>query len=818
MTTDHETVAGRPTQREGLDPRRWLTLIVLLLAAFMNLLDISIVNIAIPSIQRNLHATYADVQWALAGYTLAYALVLITGGRLGDSFGRKRLFLIGVAGFTVMSALCGAAASPGMLIACRVAQGAFGAIMIPQVLSVIQVIFPAAERIKALAAFGVTAGLGTVSGPLLGGLLTQHNLFGLDWRPIFLINVPVGVLAFVASAVLVRDSRAPRRPRLDPGGVALISAALLALLYPLVQGRQLGWPTWTFVSLAASLPLFAAFVWYERAKDRRDGSPLVQLSLFGRRSFAVGIAIAVTFFLGVTSFALILTLFLQVGFGFGPLHAGLTFLPFSGGVLVSSGAAARLAPRFGRGVTMAGAAVMAAAMAGLIATVHHYGAAVTTWEMVPALVAAGLGMGAVLAPLADIVLDRVPEQHAGSASGVFNTSLQLGASIGVAVIGVIFFGLLGSQSAPAAAAVAPQLRSELAAAHVPAPVAAHVATQFGDCLHARVVATDPTVTPAACRLPGGQAVPPAVSHIVSAAGPAAVRRDFAASVERTLWFQVGVFGASFLLMLALPRGAGRRRPEAADAAADEDAEITETVAVTIGGSHAYCTTRRQRPHRQLPADLGTGERSRGDRSRPVASGADPGSGSDGHQRPGHRRERRRGSGIRCRRRSVGARPARCEDAGPARHGRHSHRDRDGQARSPATHRRISRWRVHRRRPGYQCCREAHPAAAIREELRGHPADGVRHRRQRAGLDAGATADARQQAGHGKLPSSSGLPATGRPADQPRRRRAVHRRNAHAAQLGGRPTGDRVLTAQQATIAVGGNETWKRVCGACEERR
>ena len=579
MTADAEIRAGRATERDEPDPRRWLTLVVLLLAAFMNLLDISIVNIAIPSIQRNLHASYADVQWALAGYTLAYALVLITGGRLGDTFGRKRLFLIGVAGFTLMSALCGAAQSPAMLIGFRVAQGAFGAIMIPQVLSVIQVIFPAAERIKALAAFGVTAGLGTVSGPLLGGLLTQHNLFGLDWRPIFLINVPVGIVAFAASTVLVRESRAPRPPRLDPGGVALISVALLALLYPLVQGRQLGWPVWTFASMAASVPAFGLFVAYEVAKDRRDGSPLIQLGLFRRRSFAVGMTIAITFFLGVTSFALVLTLFLQVGFGFGPLRAGLTFLPFSGGILVSSAAAARLAPRFGRGVTMTGAAVMAAAMAGLIAAVHHYGAAVTTWDMVLPLVVAGLGMGAVLAPLADIALDRVPAQHAGSASGVFNTSLQLGASIGVALIGVIFFGFLGSQSAPAASAVVPQLRSELAAAHVPAPLAVQVATQFGDCLHARLVATDPTATPAACRLPAGQAVPPAVGRVVTSVGPAAVRDDFAASLERTLWFQVGVFAASFLLMLALPRGAGRRRPHVAAARAS-DGITAETVAAS----------------------------------------------------------------------------------------------------------------------------------------------------------------------------------------------------------------------------------------------
>jgi EmrB/QacA subfamily drug resistance transporter len=563
MTSDAQILAPPAEGGERADPRRWLTLIILLLAAFMNLLDVSIVNIAIPSIQRDLHATYADVQWALAGYTLAYALVLITGGRLGDIFGRKRLFLIGVAGFTIMSALCGAAQGPGMLIACRVVQGAMGAIMVPQVLAVIQVIFPPSERIKALAGFGVTAGLGTVSGPLIGGLLIQHNLLGLGWRPIFLINVPVGIIAVAASAALVRESRAPRPPRLDPVGVGLVSAALLLLLYPLVEGRQLGWPAWTFASMAAAAPVLAAFIGYERVKARRDGSPLVQLSLFRERGFSAGMAIAIAFFLGIASFGLVLTLFLQLGLGFTPLHAGLTFLPFSLGVLVSSGAAARLAPRFGRGVTMAGAIIIAAGMAGLIEIVHHYGAAVTTWELVPGLVAAGLGLGAVIAPLADIVLARVPAQEAGSASGVFNTGLQLGNSIGIAVIGVIFFGMLGSQSGPAATAVAPQLRAGLAAASVPAQVTGRLETQFRVCLHDRLVASDPTVTPPSCRpAAAGRALPAAAQRAIASAGGSAVRDDFAASVQRTLWFQVGVFLLAFALMFVLPAGAGRRRADA----------------------------------------------------------------------------------------------------------------------------------------------------------------------------------------------------------------------------------------------------------------
>jgi EmrB/QacA subfamily drug resistance transporter len=444
MSSDAEILAPRDRLGQAVpDPRRWAALVVMLLAGFMNLLDVSIVNIAIPSIQRGLHASYADVQWTLAGYALSYALVLITGGRLGDTYGRKRLFLIGVIGFTIMSALCGAAQSAGMLIASRVGQGAMGALMIPQVLSAIQIMFPAAERIKALAAFGVTAGLGAVSGPLLGGLLTSHDLLGLGWRSIFMINIPVGVIAVAASLALVRESRAPRPPRLDPVGVLLLSGALVLLLYPLVEGQQVGWPAWTYLMMALSGPVLAAFVGYERVKTRRDGSPLVELRMFARRGFAVGMSIALVFFLGVASFGLVLTLFLQEGLGFGPLHAGASFIPFSLGLFVASGAAARLEPKFGRGVTMSGALIIAAGMAALIGIVHHYGAATTTWDMVPGLAVAGLGLGTVIAPLANVVLADVPEQDAGSASGVLNTGFQLGNSIGIALMGVVFIDRLG---------------------------------------------------------------------------------------------------------------------------------------------------------------------------------------------------------------------------------------------------------------------------------------------------------------------------------------------------------------------------------------
>jgi MFS family permease len=249
------------------DPRRWLALSVVLIAAFMDLLDAGIVFSRPAQIQQDLQASYPALQWTAAGYTLTFALVLITAGRLGDIFGRKRLFLIGVAGFTAASA---AAQSPAMLIGSRVLQGAMAAMIIPQILSIIQANFVPGERATAFAAYGAAAGLANVSGPLVAGLLIQADLFGLGWRSIFLINLPVGVALLIAAAMLVGESKAPSALRLDLVGVAIVSVGLLLVLYPLVQGRELGWPAWSFVALTAGARII---VLWERRKTRRDGSP-----------------------------------------------------------------------------------------------------------------------------------------------------------------------------------------------------------------------------------------------------------------------------------------------------------------------------------------------------------------------------------------------------------------------------------------------------------------------------------------------------------------------------------------------------------------
>ncbi|MGF1431506.1 MFS transporter [Kitasatospora sp. LaBMicrA B282] len=425
------------------DRRRWIALAIVMTASFMDLVDVTIVNIAVPSIRQDLGASFSAIQWVTGGYALAFAIGLITGGRLGDVYGRKRIFLIGVTGFTVASALCGMAADPGMLVATRVLQGGTAALMVPQVLSIIHTTFPAEERGKVFGMFGAMVGLGAVSGPLLGALLTEWNLGGLQWRPIFLINLPVGAAAVLLGRRFIGESRAAAGLRLDLVGMALAALGLLMLLYPLTQGRDAGWPLWGFVSMGLSLPVLALFVRYERFKARKDGSPLVELSLFRVRSFAGGIAVQLIFGVVCGIFFLVWTLWMQLGLGWSPLRAGLTGIPFSIAVSVAAGVSVQaLVPRFGRRVLQAGALVMAAGVLLYLGEAHRYGTGIHPWQMALPLVVMGLGMGLIVAPLTDAVLAEVPREHAGSASGLINTTQQLGNALGLALVSVAFFSVV----------------------------------------------------------------------------------------------------------------------------------------------------------------------------------------------------------------------------------------------------------------------------------------------------------------------------------------------------------------------------------------
>ncbi|MFE0626105.1 MFS transporter [Streptomyces sp. NPDC058864] len=421
-------------------PLRRLGLAVILAVEIMDLLDATIVGVASPSIRADFGGSSTQIQWITAAYTLAFSVLMITGARLGDIVGRRRMFLAGLAGFTVCSALCAAAGSAGMLIGGRAAQGLFAAMMVPQGLGILRQMFPPKEQGAAFGAFGPVMGLAAVAGPVLGGFLTDADLFGSGWRSVFLINVPIGAVAFAVALRILPEGRSPHAPRLDLAGSALVSLGVLMLVYPLVQGRDLGWPLWTYLSMAGAVPVLALFARYQRRLVARGGSPLVEPGLFRHRGFSAALLVGVVFFAAVSGLMLVLTLHLQVGLGYSALHAGASMIPWSAGTVVGailSGAV--LGPKYGRLTIQAGFALSAVAVAALALTVHLAGNGATTWQLLPALLLNGFAMGLVMAPFFDIALADVEERGTGSASGVLNAVQQLGGSVGVAVLGTAFF-------------------------------------------------------------------------------------------------------------------------------------------------------------------------------------------------------------------------------------------------------------------------------------------------------------------------------------------------------------------------------------------
>ena len=555
-----KAVTGAPLQDwSQLDPKRWLALAVILIAAFMDLLDATIVNVAIPSMQDNLHARYSDIEWIVAAYALAFAALLITGGRLGDIFGRKLVFMTGVLGFTVASVLCGLSQTPGELIGARFLQGAMAGLMVPQVLSIIHVSFPPAERGKVFGMFGGIVGSASVFGPILGGLLVQWNVHNLHWRPIFLVNLPVGLLALIPAYFVIRESKSPSAPRLDLFGMVLAIAAVVLIVYPLTEGRSDGWPLSGYLMMAAAAPVLHVFVLYERRRTARVGSPLVVLSLFRQRSFDAGLSVWLIFNVALSGFFLVWTLYMQIGLGWTPIHSGLTGILFAFGAAPAAGASVQaLTPKFGRKVLMAGALLNAAGFAVFIYMAAHYGTRITTWEMIAPLLISGVGFGLVVAPITDLVLSDVPTADAGSASGLFSTVQQVGAALGIALIGVIFFSQLNTQSHKAVDAVAPKLRTTLSAAGLPGPAVDGLVADFGTCIHDRAAATDPTATPASCQKNPQQmgvdaATASKVTAILTSSGQSAAGEDFWRGFGVTLVWMIGDLFLVFLGMFALPK-------------------------------------------------------------------------------------------------------------------------------------------------------------------------------------------------------------------------------------------------------------------------
>ena len=461
-----------PPRPRGLLTHRWAPLAIVLAGTFMMVLDFFIVNVALPAMQHGLHASDGAVEWVVAGYGLTTAVFLITGARIGDRSGRVRAFTAGLALFTASSAACGLAPSAELLVIARLAQGASAALLGPNVLAIIADRYDGPDRTRALAAYGLSMGVAAVFGQLIGGALVQGDLLGLGWRMCFLINVPIGVVATVLAPRVIAESRARQRPGLDLPGTLLATAGLTAIVLPLVDGRSAGWPLWTWLSLAAAVPLLGAFALRQRRVAAAGDAPLVPPGLFASRTFTVGLLAQLLFWCGQGSFFLVLALYLQLGRGLSPLDAGLMFTILAGTYVVTSVIAPPLIERHGRRVLVAGALVLASGHGALVAGLSLSG---SLGALVPGLMLVGAGMGLAIAAVPALVLAATAPADYGATSGVLTTMQYVGSAIGAAALGALFYGHIADGYASAFELCAAVLAATLIAVAVlarllPAPV------------------------------------------------------------------------------------------------------------------------------------------------------------------------------------------------------------------------------------------------------------------------------------------------------------------------------------------------------------
>nr|WKF61580.1 Multidrug resistance protein Stp [Paraburkholderia busanensis] len=424
-----------------------LALAVLFVGAFLAPLDYFIVNLALPSIHTGLNATDAQLQLVVSAYASAYAVLLITGGRLGDLYGRRRMFMTGMAAFVVASALCGFATSGHMLVISRIVQGIAAAVMAPQVLATVRAVVPVHRQTKVMSLYGFMFGLSSIVGQLGGGALITYHPFGLDWRIIFLLNIPIGIVAFIGTWKFVPENQPATRAGIDLKGSALLSAVLLLIIYPMTHGREAGWPAWTFVMFALAVPVFALFIATERRVERKGGDPLVDLQLFRNPAFALGLVLAFLFYCN-SAFFLTYGIFLQTGLHWSPLASGVAIMPFALGFVAGPLTSPAVVKRIGSHVLTLGFSMMAV------------GFAIIGWSSVqsvtPALpfycglVLAGIGQGLLLPSIVRIVLLEVVPEKAGLASGVVSSTLQIGSAFGTAAISGAFFAAIGSRSTASA--------------------------------------------------------------------------------------------------------------------------------------------------------------------------------------------------------------------------------------------------------------------------------------------------------------------------------------------------------------------------------
>ena len=424
--------------------KRWLAFTAVVTASVMDLLDSTIAQVAAPSIRHDLGGSYAVIEWLTAAYALAMAVGLLTGGRLGDLYGRKRVLLAGMAGFIAASAACAVAATSAELIGARTVQGLAGAVMLPQVFGLISDLFEAREMGKAFAVFSPVMGLSAMLGPIVSGGLIGLDLFGTGWRMIFLVNVPVGLAALAAGACFL-PAVPPRAAgtRLDLPGAALAGVAMFLLVFPLVQGHELGWPGWLLGMLGASAAVLAGFGWYQVRRKRAGRTPLIEPGIFANRGYASGIGFSLAFISSMGGIVVVFNVLLQAGLGYTPWHSAITTAPWAAGAFIGSAAGGMTMGRLGRRVLHAGLVVEAAGLLVLAGVLREAGAGVSTADLLAPMIVGGIGMGMVFVPLFDIAMAGIRPHEMGSASGVLQTVNSLSMSTGVAGLGVIFFSLLG---------------------------------------------------------------------------------------------------------------------------------------------------------------------------------------------------------------------------------------------------------------------------------------------------------------------------------------------------------------------------------------
>lgn len=419
----------------------WQILAILLVGAFMALLDVTIVNVALPSIQHGIHTGTSTLEWVVSGYALSLGIALIPAGRFGDNIGHRKTFLTGLIIFTLASLTCSLAHNSGEIIASRIVQGLGAGIFTPAITSFIQLLFQGKKRSQAFSIFGAIIGLSTALGPLIGGILVQAGGAQWGWRLVFLVNVPIGVVLFpLAYRMLPREVAGERKQHnLDPVGIGLLTLGLLLILVPLVEGQTLHWPLWTYLSFVAAVPVLAGLWFWETGLDRKGKEPLLATHLLRQASFAAGSLLALVYFASFTSIFFTISILWQEGLGRGALATGLTVVPFAIGSMVAASQSDKVSARIGRWVLVIGCSLLAVGLSLTLLMLHLKGAGISAWALAAPLFVGGIGNGLFIAPNQDFILAGVPRHDAGSASGMLATAQRVGSALGIAAVGTTFF-------------------------------------------------------------------------------------------------------------------------------------------------------------------------------------------------------------------------------------------------------------------------------------------------------------------------------------------------------------------------------------------